>query len=232
MQSVQFRGVDTVLEAYQRREVAAWSIWQGKQYMFKYEGSDISEGANQLHEVLKMLSNATNAIYTLKVYEDLKKGAKIKSNTPDDGSFNFRLNMDTQEITMAQYTRTNNSNELLSRLTAIEAKLQADDEEEEEEPNRLGMIGHILEHPVLGQLAAGFLGKILAPAQQVPALAAGRIAGLPEATAQPTAPDLSNAVAVLLQHDPKLAEHLGKLAALATNNPQSFQFLLQTLDNM
>ena len=234
MSSIQIKGLDNVVAAYTNREVAPWSLWQGKQFMFKYEGEDINEGASQLEQTLQMLAQSSNAIYTLKVYEELGKGGKIKNNTPDDGSFNFKLNLDSQEITANQYSTMNNRNEVLQRLAAIEEKLSNDEEEEEEQPQDygLGMIGTILTHPTIQPIATqfmlGILSKILPagsqpPANQPPAAA---INGIDEDNV------IEQAIETLQQHDDKLAEHLQKLAAMAEQNPQGFKFLLQTLDNI
>lgn len=87
--SVQFVGMDAALKAYQHRDIAPWALFINKQMLFKYDGGDIAEGQDQLSNVLQMCSGS-KATYTLRVYEDIP-GGKIKSATPDDGSFNFRL---------------------------------------------------------------------------------------------------------------------------------------------
>lgn len=230
--SIQFKGIDSVVAAYENRDVPAWSLWQGKQFIFKYEGNSIDEGSQQLTEYLNMLAQSTNAIYTLKVYEDVP-GGKIKSNTPDDGSFNFKINADSQEITNNQYSRMNNSNAILERLERMEQRLiEREEEEGDEEPeSKLGLIGEIISHPTIQPIAQAFITNILgigktngtaAPAQMPRAA----ISGINDDAI------LSEAIKELTAHDPKLPEHLAKLAALAKENPQGFQFLLTTLDNM
>jgi len=67
--SVQFQTANHVVDAYLLRDVPAFSIYQGKQLLIKYEGSDINEGASLLGNFLEMLQNSA-AIYTLCVYED------------------------------------------------------------------------------------------------------------------------------------------------------------------
>lgn len=229
--SIQFRGKDAVLAAYENRKVAAWSVWQGRQFMFKNDGGNEEEAMGQLENVLEALAGSSNAIYTLKVYEELPAGGKIKSTTPDDGSFNFRLNDDNQIITNGQYTHLQNNNDLAQRLATLEAKLE-EEPEESEPPNRLGLIGEIISNPTLqpivSQIIAAVFSKAAAPGQPVapgqPQLAA--VSGInQEAT-------LQEAIQELQKHDSRLAEHLAKLAKIAVDNPPSFTFLLQTLDSM
>lgn len=232
--SVQFKGVNAVVDAYTNREVAPWSLWQGKQFLFKYEGDSITEGATQLEATLEMLANSSNAIYTLKVYEELGKGGKIKANTPDDGSFNFKLNLDSQEVTQSQYGALRNMERLEQRLAGIEAALSNDDYEEPEPPkNRLGLIGEILNDPGLSALVVPLIQKAFglnAPTPQPPAAQAMRpnvaIAGISEDA------QLSAAIVTLKQADPRLSEHLDKLAKISTADPGTFQSLLAMLDQI
>lgn len=225
MASIQFKGVDSVIEAYENREVAPWSIWQGKQFMFKYEGNNVAEGAQQLTATLELLKESSNAIYTLKVYEDLK-GGKIKSNTADDGSFNFKLNGDEQTITQNQYASLKYNDKLSERLERIEQALLEREDEEPEPENKLGVIGEIISHPTIAPIVQNIVAAIFSKGQspaQTPRVA---LSGVNDES------ELKEAVEALKKHDSKLTEHLQKLAALAEQSPESFKFLLTTLDNM
>ncbi len=225
--SVQFTSSEAVLTAFLNRNCPAWSIWQGRQFMFKNEGSNAEESEKQLIEILTVLEQSSNAIYTLKVYEELK--GKIKENTPCDGSFNFKLNAETQLITNNQYSRMNNQNELLTRLAAIEARLQDEPEEEEDETERtLGKIGALMNNPVVMQLAQMIFGAKPAASSQL-AITSGSIAGVPESNDNER---INQAVAILKTKDARLADHLTKLAEIATTQPGSFDFLLKSLDSL
>ena len=236
--SIQFRGIDAVVEAYSNRDVPAWSLWQGKQFMFKHEGNDIAEGANQLHQTLEMLKDTSNAIYTLKVYEDWKQGQKIKNNTPDDGSFNFKIDGEAQ-VGATQYYQSRNT-EMLAVLNKINDRLDTLEEEKEIEPeqeNKLGVIGDIISHPVLSPIIQGFVQSLLANATKRPEQSP---AASPQATMQRAVLNgideseirLNEALSVLKQHDDKLPEHLAKLAKIAASDKNTFNFLLSTLDNI
>lgn len=228
MASVQFKGVNSVIDAYERRKVPAWSLWQGSQFMFKYEGDDMEQGGQELQSILEVLSDSTNAIYTLKVYEDLP-GGKIKDKTPHDGSFNFRLNADNQEITNSQYGALRNQNAILEKLESLEKRLNEKDEEEDDEPpSKLGLIGEILNDPGTSQIVLPLIMKAFGIGTTPSHPAMRSINGIPDDDRA----TLNEAMQILKTADPKLPEHLMKLAKLSKESPDSFKFLLQTLDSM
>jgi hypothetical protein len=215
---VQFKGMDHVISAFKYRAVEAWSLWQGKQFIHKGIGTD------ELHTFLSMLQQGgSNAIYTLKVYEEITDASDIKDNTSCDGSFNF--NLWSPEMLPA----TGYNNQIVSRLTAIEERLT--EEEDKPKKNKLGIIGDILDHPMMEQIAPivipqildWIMGKKAQPYKPQPQAA---IAGINNEE------DLQKAIQILLQHDNQLTKHLLKLSEIAINNPQSFKFLIQTLDSM
>lgn len=226
--SVHFKGIDNILNAYEQRNVAAWSLWQGSQFLFKYEGTDISEGAQALNDILDRLAQSSNAIYTLKVYEELP-GGKIKDKTPHDGSFNFRLNVDSQEITNGQYGSLRRQDKFEQELAEIKQLLLAREEEEEEEPkSKLGMIGEILNDPGISQIVQPLIAKFFGLGTVTPQMPMRSISGISDDAAA----TLKEAISILQKADPKLPEHLMKLAKLSQENPDSFQFLVQTIEGM
>lgn len=228
--SIQFKGLEAVLDAFQSRGVPAWSLWQGKQFMFKCEESDMVQSLSELNTILTALAQSSNAIYTLKVYEDLGKGGKIKDSTPSDGSFNFKLNSPEQEVTIAQYSTLRNQNNIDARLGAIEKLLIEREEEEEEEPqSKLGVIGEILNDPGVSSIVVPLimkafgLGDVKSPYNMQ---ANAQIAGINDEA------ELSEAIRILKEHDANLSTHLMKLAKIAQNDKNSFDFLLKTLDGL
>lgn len=239
--SVQFKGVESVLDAFESRKVPAWGLFQDRTFLFKYEGENMEEATDFLSGILEKLSRSSNAIYTLKVYEDLN-GQKIKEKTESDGSFNFRLNDENQEITNSQYARMGSLNGIAERLEAIESRLT--DKEGEEKPHKLGLLGEILQDENLGPVVANAMGSILQsilpalmpkakPAHQPtttnPNFAEIRpagIAGIAEDELQ-----INKAISILRKADDRLPEHLLKLAAISQKDPATFQILLSTLDS-
>jgi len=223
--SIQFRGKQAVLEAFDNVDVQAFTIWQGKQYLFK------GSGATELDGFLTMLEqNSMNAIYTVKVYEDITDKKQIKSNTPDDGSFNFKLNADGMEITNGQYTSFNNRNELISRIGAIENKFDAiisklEEQQEDEPENRLGIIGEIIGHPAIAPLLPQVMAMLMGTnAQQQQYRQLATVGNVPD-------PKLNEAIERLKLADDRLSDHLMKLADIAANDPNTFAMIMQSLDN-
>lgn len=233
--SCQFVGIDAILRAYTRRGVPAWSIWHNKQFMFKYEGNDISEGEAVLTEHLEALRNSV-ATYTLCVYEDIP-GGKIKSKTENDGSFNFQLkpkdagdnyesNQLLREIRQAQIEQEN-------RLAALE-----EGEEGEEVTGigkAIGMIKEVLTIPGLSEIIAGIFQKPQPAAIGfVPGEAQNNFMqetktqadGLPDVeVSERDFERLGAAYAALAPKMPECLELLERLANMAVHNPEKLQGL-------
>jgi hypothetical protein len=240
---IQFFGVDQAVEAYERRDVPAFSLWQGKQMLHKFDGSkdgdcSIATGAQELRSYLDMLYENSTAIYTLRVYEDLKPGQKIKPSTEHDGSFNFRINAPEQR---AAGMGGGNNNLLLVEMQKINRQLAqingvgGEDEDEDEDDKE----------PTIEEIAMGFLnepekllrivnvGKQLLGISPAPATV-GNINRLQQSHEPGNDPDLltrlGNAINILEQHDPKLVEHLEKLAKLAQQDKTLFNAVISKLD--
>lgn len=240
--AIQFRGKETVMAAYSNRGVDAWSIWQGKQFMFK--GTDQSE----LENILDSLMRGSDVIYTLKVYEDITDATKIKSNTPDDGSFNFKLHSDTGLLPAGT-----NSEAYINRL--VEEKIAGIVQPEPEPETFTDALGNA----VVGMISTpgglvellGIVREILKPADSPGHSYAGQGNGFQNAPrpaavgrVQPTnqhdmnedlelqGAQITSAVERLYEHDKKIAVHLEKLANMADKDPGQFKFLLSMLDKM
>jgi hypothetical protein len=233
--SVQFRSSEAVLTAYENSNCPAWSLWQGGQLLFKFAGKTAEEAISALSNVLEMLGESSNAIYTLKVYEDLGKD-KLKNNTPYDGSFNFRLNADSQELNQSQYRNYSGMKELQTQIAALSARLEAreaegeeEGEEEDETERQLGKIGALLNNPVVQQLAGLlFRGTNLAPAPGPRAVASlGNVPPAPDQDQQ-----INQALTILKEKDPKLGEHLTKLAQIAQSSPANFDYMLTLVEQI
>lgn len=223
-QSIQFDKKDSVIAAYNSRDVEAWSIWQGKQFMFKGLGGD------DLESVLDALCNGgTNAIYTIKVYEGAPELINIKSNTPDDGSFNFRLNDGSQQLPVNQMSA---HVQLLERVKVLEAQLIEDRENfEDEKPDGMGRIGEILGNPIIAPLLPVFVQKlteiIMGKGSGNPAIAnytPAVINGIQEVDLS-----LDQIINELQERDPDLKIHLFKLLQIAKTNPDTFRLLINSL---
>jgi len=173
---IQFLGIESVLKAYEMNDVAPWAIYQGNQFLFHDESGEVSEGSTRLREILEMIRTSSNskAIYTLKVYDDLKEGQKIKSDTPFSGSFNFRMSelefYNDSEGRINPYPgNTKQSIEELKHLvTALTEKVndmqaEKDEEDETEKKSSVGaMLGAVLEDPAfIGAIGQAIGAKIV-----------------------------------------------------------------------
>lgn len=238
--SIQFRDIDSVTDAFNNRSVEAWSISQGKQFMFKGIGSD------SFVTILKTLNDGdTTALYTVRVYEDITNEKEIKSNTPDDGSFNFKLNEDLRENYRSlrgvnEYYGRSKESTIMQKLQEIETRL---DEEERPAPvNELGIIGKLLENPTIAGLVPTVLELIVntltgtkAPVNYMPP----QINPPPASQARNAVLNGINEDKIIIEvveqlktYDPNLARHLQKLLEIAQNDSRAFNLIIQSLDTM
>lgn len=233
--SVQFRNIEDVMEAYSNAEIPAFAIWQGRQLMFPFDVESVEEGTNLLGELLPKLQDSA-AIYTLCTYKDVgDKG--ILSNTPFSSSFNFQLRRlrDEQGHYLQPAVGGVSENAILSELKALRMdnqslreKLEALEEEEEEEEG-LGLVGKLLENPVIAGIVKNFATSLTAKTGM------GSDAGAYKNVSMGAIDDdarLSIAVEELKQCDPLLVNHLEKLAKIAKADPASFKLFLGYLDGL
>lgn len=240
--SIQFRGMDQVMAAFINRDAECWSMWAGKQFLFKGFGEDT------LQTILTALceNSGSNAIYTIRVYEDITDPKKIKSNTPDDGSFNFRLNEENMVngsgLTVGQtYGLAGQLLELKNQIQEMKALPPAAVEPEEEEKTIGSVIMDVISNPSKAQQWAEIIRGLFAPAtanfpaatviRQTPAV----MGNTTPVNAAPQNLDeklerISAALDILGRNDPKICEHLEKLAEISTKKPVQFSSLLATLE--
>ncbi len=225
--AVLFRGSDKVLKAYERVDIPAWALCNGKDIIFSFSGENQSEGYAMLKECLNALEeNDSQAILHLRVYDELK--GKITSATPYSNSFPFAL-FDPEDG-MVHMPR--GKSVLLARISALEEQLQKKEEEDdqvEEKPSGfMGKIGQLLERPEiqdrLVQAAIGAIQNIFGQSK-LPATMAG-IPGAQTATAPQTEGSmydklsadqqnkLREAMELLMARDPQIGDHLLKLAKI------------------
>jgi len=254
MASVQFYGVEKAIKAYEDCKIPAWGLFSGRQLLCKYQGNSMAEGAQLLEDFVDKIEES-NATYTLKVFEqEGNKPVKIKERTECDSSFNFKI--DEQDVYLDRQEKRGYGgrvfqNELSQTLAGINerlAKIEEPEEIEEEEETFQESIGKAIQQSIIGaiqnpeqpNLLMDMLKGVLGVEVPKPAIGhvkqAGQIAGLGTSTGNTptTAEDnlqrLGNAIDILELHDPKLVEHLEKLAKMATENPKKFTGLITMLD--
>jgi hypothetical protein len=238
--SVQFRGIDNAVRAYENMAIPRWGLFQGTQFLMKYGGTSMSEGSELLSEYLNALDlrSADSNTYTLCIYDTAEK---INSATKYDASFNFRLvdNIDA-------YNDNRLTGATAQRIAGIEEKLNAllaDPEPEEVTPKDqlIGALSKILEVPqVQAALAQKLMGiidgvgntitGIFNQAQPLPARAA--IGNVQKTTVEQENESLQQAINILAPVDPQLGTNLLKLAQIAQAAPEKYRLLITMLNTM
>lgn len=225
--AVHFTGIDNTVDAFIKKGIPYFAVVSGKQIIHKNQDeTSVEAAAIELENFLNMLNNGSNAIYTLRIYETLENG-KITDKTPCDYGLNFRLNIDSMTVGNSRLAYHENrnallgtNNEILNKLSVMEARLQAMEEEDEEPED---MISGLIKNPEIQTMLMGMLTSFLKPT------ATGTVK--PTAIAGISENKLSEALEILKQHDPHIDEDLMKLAEIAVNNPNQFQMLLKMLRN-
>jgi hypothetical protein len=241
--AAQFRGINSVLMAYENQKIAPFAVLWGKQFLFSYSGNELEEGKQLLQQWLTAVSadnpDAT-ATYTLRLYDGLADKEKIKAGTDYDASFNFKL---------ADYDQYNNMGiprrgetaakvyELEQTVLQLKQRLEEEENEEEEKPGALGSIGAmlqgLLEHPEIKQAIAGKLVRLFDNLFTMQPQQLGQIAGpAPAAMSEPATDEITRlnaALAKLYNADPDLINHLEVLATMAEKETAKFQMLISML---
>lgn len=232
--SVQFVGLNEVMKAYDNKDCPRWAVCQGKNINFSYSGGDMAESRAELMEWLMMLSRRddednerynTQAVYTLKFYDSLRD-KKINASTAEDSAFNFRLT-DTGRIKQLPARSSQGIEIVLEQLREMKAEMQ----EVRKIAEKPAVIGNaedkletwekVLDHPI----TMGLVGKIFGIDVSGLMMDGAKMAGVSESS-------LDAIIDELLQADPNLKEHLGKLLVIYQTNPSQFKMLIGMIDKM
>ncbi len=251
MPGIQFFGIDNVIEAYENNAVPAFAVWSGKIPLLRYDGVDasgtytkptIEEGRQLLENYLSAMYQGSTASYIMKIYSDLKPGEKIKPSTEFDTGFNFKICAPSSEMMNGYPAVRGNNNPVIAALQKIDERLKVieDGGIEDEEPETIteAVIGMINEPSKLSEFVGSLkeiaeLGKSLLTGQPMQPAHIGNIKR-PGQTA--TALDdsqlmrIGNAIELLGKYDPKITEHLERLAQLAEQDTKKFLSIVSMID--
>jgi len=275
--AVQFYGIDDVVQAYTNRGVPAFAIWCGKILNFRYDGYEdwdpgedenssgavgptLQEGEQVLRTYLEGLWPLTTATYTLRVYDELKPGQKIRPSTEYDTAFQFKIcppPVSHYTGMAGVYPQPNNPvlkelQGLREEMNALKEMREPDDEDDEEpetiqeavigllqEPERLSAVVEPLRELVsLGRTLLGMEPLAQGPpwspgSAQMGNVVRKSIGQVTEAAQQPDpvlVQRLGAAINVLEHYDENLVDHLEKLSKIAVSDPVKFKGLLSMLD--
>ena len=233
MASVQFYGADNVIQAAENFRCPAWAIFINGRMFTKFEGTDMTQSIEALAQYLDMLEASNSAgIYTIKFFE-VEDGKPIKLNEKsvcNGGSFNFKLISDEQrtERGMAIGSSMHEIRELRKEIEELK-KLR--EEEEAAEPETLGsVLLDLVKRP--DQLVQLFSLVKMATGQPISTLPSISAPAMPVSTdaEEERIQRIGNALNELENADPRLPEHLEKLAALAKTNPGQFSQIISLFD--
>lgn len=227
MTGVQLIGRKAVLEKFESFDTDTWALYQGKEFIVGGIGAESLD--NWLTGFEQSGSTAT---YVLRVYDTEEVPTSATGNGEHIAKIGFKA-VDAYE----GHGIAGHSSKLMDRIGALEKQLkERDEEKDDDEPDLNTVIMGWLSDPAkLGQVASavriifGTGGAAAAPvAGPAPAQAISGF-GPAEQKADPVA-RIADALDRLEKKDPKLVEHLEKLATLSENDPALFSAVISKLD--
>lgn len=232
--SVQFKGKENVLRAFEMKKVCSWSLWCSTQLLHSCHAKNMDEGLQELAAILDMyMIEPTPAVYTLRIHspQSLKKTENhLSDRTPFDGSFNFQLVTDQQ-----LHPSSNGDSAMLKmiydKLTMQDERIrELEAEDEDGDDDAIGQIQRVMQIPgvseVVGALVGGLFGKANAP--QAIAGIASPVNEVEKLDEQKDGDQLYisesvvNSLAILMRNVPNFDEHLATLASASNKNPSGF----------
>lgn len=232
MASIQFLGLEPVLQMFTNRGIETWGLFQGKQFL------SAGDGADGLRQYLNAVAPyGSQAIYTLKVYTGNPDPDEITDKTQANGSFNFKLT-EGQVGAPAKVGGygMGSLDPITAKLHELVAAKVGDAIEDilnpKPEKQDIGdVIMGYLEDPDALASVIGAVGKLLNRGQ-VPAQL-GQVAGLGATAAQTgdRVHRLAGALDRLERVDPQLVEHLEKLADIGEQDPDIYKILIKKLNS-
>jgi len=226
-------GVNSVLHWFETNaEHPYFSVWDTKKtILFQNSADDMDVAVQKLSEnITAAEQNGYNDVLILKLHPKKEKSGYVTDKSETIASFTFRPVELPQYQPYQPYQQNNSSNAILEKLTGIESRLNAieeeDVEEEVEQPKGIaGYVETLLQNEQIQSAMAGivtnFLGKILAPKMSNQMA----LAGIPEEQDE----KILLAINILKQHDECLGDDLIKLSEMAVTNNGQFNFLLSML---
>lgn len=241
MPGVQFFGARSVLQAFTARGLQTWGLFQSKQFI------NAGDGADELQTFLEMLSTASDAVYTLKVYRDVDSD-DITDKTECNGSFNFKLTAAgaTHGATQVTGTGSTTGDIIVNKIRglveeeiseAIERRLNGESKKKDfgeiisgylEDPDSLIGVLTALKGLFVPKQAGSFtpatIGTVGTAAPQ------NNHAMAPQQTSEQIMHRIAAAIDILQKNDPKILEHLEKLAMLSQDDPDLFELLIRKIN--
>jgi hypothetical protein len=222
------RGTDKALQYYQEEGTPIFALYEGAAkdpvcHNLKGKFDDIEESIELIKKYFNYITPDPKTKYVIKFWDEKPQfDAKGKLTTTPDGSLRFITNNDeevTEYIAGYQQRVGSYNNEILSRLAAIETKMN--EPEEEYEAEKPDLISGIVSNPEIQNMIVGYIGMIVD--RLIPLKKTVAINGVTDHN------KMEVALEILHRHDPELDNDLFLLATMAETDPGQFQFLLKML---
>ena len=222
------RGTDKALQYYQEEGTPIFALYEGAAkdpvcHNLKGKFDDIEESIELIKKYFNYITPDPKTKYVIKFWDEKPQfDAKGKLTSTPDGSLRFITNNE-EEVT--EYINGYNqrvgsyNNEILSRLAAIETKMN--EPEEEYEAEKPDLISGIVSNPEIQNMIVGYIGMIVD--RLIPLKKTVAINGVTDHN------KMEVALEILHRHDPELDNDLFLLATMAETDPGQFQFLLKML---
>jgi hypothetical protein len=229
------QGIDKAIARYEKKGSIYFALYCGNDKYPVVNGlngrwDEISECVEEIKEYFDDITPDHKKVYSIVWYEGaVKPDQKGKISDIPEGSVKFITSNPEQIQTyiegyqqrQQQYIGTRD-NEVLSRLSAIETKLnEPDDYDDEPAEKKNDYVGFIQNPDVINFIIGTvqtIIDRILPPNKTI-----SGIAGVEDNS------KLNQALEILKKHDPNLEDDLMILANMAENSPMQFKMLLNML---
>jgi hypothetical protein len=248
-------GVDCVLEWFTTNVDANYpyfSIWQSKNLLFSSKDEDYEKAKQLLEDNLRALEqNGYDEVLMIRLhYVPKREYAKIiTASTPITATFTFRV-IDVQPRGYVQPLQgyqpqppsSHNSSLIIEKLNGIESRLNAfeDDEEENFEDagvgniqpqqplNFYGILNNLLQNPEVQTRLIGMLGGVLNRLMP-PTSPVANVAGIQNYSSMSEEEKLVQSINILKQVRPQIVDDLVGLANIAQTDPNKLSWILSML---
>jgi hypothetical protein len=226
---IQVLGKQQTLDMFDAYDLGVWAIFQSKEPIVSGEGSeDLSAWLDRL------LPAGSVSVYTLRLYDGIEPN-NITKNSDYRYCFSFKLHSD---YGMVGGSYINNS--LQQRIEGLEKKLEDSNGEEDDLKS---IIMGWLEKPEKLATVIGAVKNLLSKGAAVvePAAAVNAIGSIPTTQQQSESTILENEATLdrlskvldrLEKKDKDILKHLEKLADIADQKPDTFNFLISNLGGL
>jgi len=233
------QGLEKAIARYEKKGTNYFAMYCGSDKLPVVNGlngrwEEMSDCVEELKEYFEDITPDHKKVYSIVWYENpVKADAKGKISELPEGSVKFITSNPEQIQTYIndyqerrqQYVGSVN-NEVLSRLSAIETKLNEEIEEDQPEEKENALVGALKNPDVLNYiigLVERVVDRVLPPKNHISGIAGTETIGKEPIT------KLEQALTILSQHDDQLEEDLMILAQMAQDNPFQFKMLLKML---